>query len=427
MDIFRAHELKLDEVYAHIYTHRMTHVPRYVRLKNYYDGRHDVLNRSMSDITKPNNRLVNNFPDYIVNQAAAYFMGTPVSYASQNDKLMEYIQTIFDYNDEHDINSQHAENLGIYGVSYELHYINKEDEVVDMRFAVVSPQEMFVVYNYDLTPQPLYAVRYYEIPDTFGSYSVEIYDNTFVSYYVLSGQEWQLTVQLEHFYSDVPVIEVINNNDRVGDFEKVLTLIDAYNILQSDSLNDFEYFSDAYLFLKGAILEPEEALNMKENRLINVMDSDADASFLVKNLQDEALENLKTRLVDDIHKFSSVPNLTDEQFSSNLSGVAIKYKLMGLENIAGKKERRFKTALHRRIELLTNLLYIRGLVPKSNYFDVQMTFRRTLPANVVEEVSIVKDLVDVVSTETLLGMLPFVDDPVLELDRIKEEKTQLNS
>ena len=429
MELFRAHELDLNEVKNFIETHERTVKPRLEKLKKYYEGDHDILRRQMEDISKPNNKLVNNFPDYIVNQAAAYFMGTPVSYVSENGKLMELLQKIFNYNDEHDINSQHAENIGIYGNSYEIHYVDKEDSVIDTRFAVVSPLEMFIVYDYDLVPSPLYAVRYYQFPNDEHKqiYNLEIYLTDKVLYYTLSSGAFQLNKEIEHFYADVPVIEVINNNDRVGDFEKVLSLIDSYNILESDSLNDFEYFSDAYLFLKGAYLSVEEAQSMKENRLINVQDEHAEATFLTKNIQDSALENFKNRLVNDIHKFSAVPNLTDESFSNNLSGVAIKYKLMGLENIAGKKERRFKRALQRRIELLTNLLFVRGFTQKASYMDISINFKRTLPANALEEVEMVRDLTGTISEETLIGLLSFIDDPALELERLKAEKVDDDS
>ena len=426
MEIFRAHELNLDDVEEFIELHERTVKQRLLRLKAYYDGYHDILKRNTVDASKPNNHLVNNFPDYIVNQAAAYFMGTPVNYSSDNEELLSKLQEIYNYNDEQDINSQHAENMGIYGNSFEIHYIDKEDKFIDTRFAVISPLEMFMVYNYDISPSPLYAVRYSQAPSS-QNLNVSIYTTDTIFECTLSSGVFQINDGIEHFYGDVPVIEVINNNDRVGDFEKVISLIDAYNELESDSLNDFEYFSDAYLFLKGAYLSAEEAQSMKENRLINVQDENAEASFLVKNIPDTALENYKNRLVNDIHKFSSVPNLTDESFSNNLSGVAIKYKLMGLENIAGKKERRFKRALQRRVELLSNLLYIRGITKDSNYLEINMTFKRTLPANALEEVEMVRDLAGTISNKTLISLLSFVDDPQLELQRIQDENTDEDS
>jgi SPP1 family phage portal protein len=429
MNIFRASEFNLKEVYDFIYVHRVSYQPHYQRLKDYYDGAHDILQRTQTDTSKPNNKLVNNFCDYIVNQAAAYFMGTPVSYTSDNEALLLKVQDIMMYNDEADINSQHAENIGIYGSSFELHYIDKEDSLIDTRFAVVSPQEMFIVYSYDLIPAPLYAVRYYQVENNsidnsnnFSKYKVEIYTPNQVLYYVLDGSLWQLENEVEHFYNDVPVVEVMNNTDRVGDFEKVLTLIDQYNLLESDSANDFEYFSDAYLFIKGAGLDETSAAQMRTNKIINVVEPDADASFLTKDIQDVALENFKNRIVNDIHKFSGIPNLTDENFAGNLSGVAIKYKLLGLENIAGKKERRFKKALQRRLELLTRLLFVRGIIPQSNYFDIEIAFKRTLPANELEQAQMIQTLYGTVSRETLLSLLDFIPDAAEEMARIQAEK-----
>lgn len=428
-NIFRASTFNLAEAQEFIEQHRLTKLPHYIKMKEYYDGKHDILARTQTDTSKPNIKLVNNFPSYIVEQSANYFMGTPVQYSCDNDALMEKLQDILKYNDSADIDAQHAENLGIYGCSFELHYIDKEDDLVDTRFAVVSPEEIFVVYDYDLVPSPLYAIRYYtvELVKNEPTTKVEVYTTNQVLYYTLSGSEWILEGEIEHLYKDVPVIEILNNNDRVNDFEKVISLIDEYNRLESDSANDFAAFTDAYLFLKGALLDETAAVDMKNNRIINVAEEGAEASFLIKEIQDGALENVKNRIVNDIHKFSNVPNLTDESFSGNLSGVAIKYKLLGLENIASKKERRFKKGLQRRLELLTSLLFVRGLIAKSNYFDVNIAFNRTMPANDTEIIENVNKLTGTVSQETLLTMLPFIDDAKAEMQRIKDEAAKDNS
>jgi len=56
----------------------------------------------------------------------------------------------------------------------------------------------------------------------------------------------------------VPIAIFENNEDQMGDFEKVIDLIDAYDKMESDSLNDFEYFVDAYLALYGFTAEAED-------------------------------------------------------------------------------------------------------------------------------------------------------------------------
>ena len=49
----------------------------------------------------------------------------------------------------------------------------------------------------------------------------------------------------------MPIIEFPNNKQRRGDFRKVLTLIDAYNLAQSLTVDDMQDLTDAFLVLKG--------------------------------------------------------------------------------------------------------------------------------------------------------------------------------
>ena len=128
----------------------------------------------------------------------------------------------------------------------------------------------------------------------------------------------------------------------------------------------------------------------------------------------------QTRLQTDIHKFSQVPDLSDDNFAGNASGVAIKYKLIGLEQIRGKKERQFKKALQRRIELISNILRLQN---KANidFRDITMTFTANIPANVVEQVQIVNQLDGLISRDTLLGLLPFVEEPSQEIEKLKKD------
>ena len=74
--------------------------------------------------------------------------------------------------------------------------------------------------------------------------------------------------------------------------------------------------------------DAEDIQQMKENRVI-ILDEDGEADWLIKSENDTVSENLKNRYKNDIHKFAKVPDLSDEAFSSNASGVAIKYKLFG--------------------------------------------------------------------------------------------------
>lgn len=71
-------------------------------------------------------------------------------------------------------------------------------------------------------------------------------------------------------------------------------------------------------------------------------------------------ENYRSRLHEDIHLGANAPNITDKAFGGNLSGVAISYRLWGLERICAVEERKFKRALQRGIELVIHVLNLLG-------------------------------------------------------------------
>lgn len=425
--LFRSNkDLTIEDIEDFIQQHEMEERPRLRKLYEYYIGEHDILRRQYEP-KKPDTRMVHNFPNFITNQATAYFLGTPISYTSEDDEVLLKIKEILEFNDEADTNATHAEYMSIYGKSYELLYIDKSEEGqekkrVDTRFTAVNPEEMFLIYDYSLDPNIIAAVRYFY--DENRNLQVELYGKDTVTY--LSGDSHSLKEDeiVEHLFGDVPASVFHNNNTLQGDFEPVISLIDEYNELNSDTANDFNYFSDAYLFLSGALLDDDEATNMRERRIINVEDPTADAKFLIKDIQNAALEDFKNRIVNDIHKFSAIPNLTDEQFSNNTSGVAIKYKILGLENLASMKERKFKKGLQRRFELMFNLLYARGAIAHNNYLSIIPTFKRSLPSNLLEEAQITNLLYGIVSKETLLDHLSFIEDATIELQQIEDEMNE---
>ena len=227
--------------------------------------------------------------------------------------------------------------------------------------------------------------------------------------------------EIPHYFKMVPVSIYKNNEDETGDFEKVISLIDAYDKMESDSLNDFEYFCDAYLALVGFTAEADDVKKMKENRVL-LLDKDTDAKWLTKDEHDATIENMKNRIDKDIHKFSKCPNLSDEDFASNASGVAIKYKMVGTENLVSVKERKFKRGLQRRLELISILQDI-----KLSAFDwraIDIIFTRNLPTNDTEIAEVVNKLSNIVSNETLLAQLPFIENVQDEMERIDKEKAK---
>ena len=223
-------------------------------------------------------------------------------------------------------------------------------------------------------------------------------------------------------YPDLDTSEALIRLARLGDFEGVITEIDAYNKVQSNTANYFQYNDDAILkVLKLGDVSSQDIADMKEKGAI-ILEDGGDVDWLLKTIDDTALENYKNRLREDIHTGANVPHMCDESFGGNLSGVAISYKLWGLEQISSIKERKFKKGLQRRIELITNILNIMG--HNYDYRDIIPKFRRNRPQNDMETAQIVTMLANDLSRETRLQMMPGVENVQDELKKLEEEKNK---
>ena len=392
-------------------------------LDSYYRSNAPIMKRRKNDPTKANNKLVTNYARYITTMSTGYFVGIPIQTRCKDENLLDRLTAIFKYNDEPDLNTTLATNNSKYGYSYELHYM---DEQGRNRMAAVDPREIIYITDNTLNDEPTAAIRYFEIKDVVDDnkkiYSIEVYTKDSILYYSMDGDSVALIDEQQHPFKDIPIIRYINNADETGDYEPVLTLIDAYDKIQSDTANDFEELTDSFLSVSGVTLEPEQALKLKEMKVFNFPDANGKVEFVTKSVNDSALENFKTRLDKDIHKNSYTPNMSDENFVGNSSGVSMAYKLQGLEFLTGVKEQKFKKGLLRRVELLSNVLSIRAN-QQMNFTDVEFIFTRNNPKNLVEIVEMATGLTGIISNETQLDLLPMVDKDQ-ELKRIEQEKKQ---
>ena len=170
--------------------------------------------------------------------------------------------------------------------------------------------------------------------------------------------------------------------------------------------------------LKLGDVSSENIRQMKEDGAI-ILDDGGDIAWLIKDVPYEGLEAHKTRIKNDIHNLSGVPDMSDEKFGGNLSGVAMGYKMWHLEQLCAIKERKFKKALQRRIMIINNILNTKGAA--YDYTDINIEFRRNKPTNLLETAQIVNMLGTELSKETRLKLLPFIDDIKGEIKRMAEE------
>lgn len=403
-------------------------------LYNYANGAPDILER-VRTTGLPNNMLAHAYPSYIVAMSSGYLVGNPVSYSVElpaQEAALKALQDAYDATDVQSVDSELALQAAIYGRGVELCYANKQAKP---RTATLDPRTAFVVYDDTVEYKPLFGVYYIAKLDESGAsvgYQINVYtDTVYAQYRTMEFAVSDAPTKLEpHNFGAIPMVEYWNNSTETGDFVRVISLIDAYDLLESDRVNDKQQFADALLVLTGCVGFNESAdatdtrtpaERLRENKLISLPDKDASAQWLTKQLNEADADVLRNALKSDIHKFSMVPDLTDEQFAGNSSGVAMKYKLLGLEQLTKVKERWFREALRTRLRLFSNFLNLLG----GQALDadaVQMTFTRSLPINELETAQMVQALKGIVPDEILVKQVPFVQDADAAMEMMKQQR-----
>lgn len=420
-------ELTAEEIQKYIKKHSAL-IGRYRKLQDYYLGNHAILESGAADKDK-DNKLVHAYPKYITDFNTGFFMGQSVKYVAaaldeeEDDKFLEEYQKICNHNNEAKENLTLAKTCSIKGEAYELLWI---DDNAQVRFKAIEPDNAFLIYDMSIEDNVKFGIRYYsEKVDNVTTTYAYLYDDK--AMYLYSDESSNGVFKLEevkpHPFGAVPLLHFKNNEELQGDFEQVISLIDAYNREQSNTLNDMDQFSDAYLALTNYSATDEEDVEKMNKRRIILLDSDGDAKWLTKDVNDSWVENFKLRTNKDIHKLSFTPDFADESFGTNLPGVSLRLKLLTAEELRNTKEMYFRESLTKRMDLIASYLNIINndeLVRN----QIQMQFSDSLPQNILELTQIIQNLSQDVSTETRLSLLPFIENPADEMEKKADEEQE---
>lgn len=431
--------------------HKSTQRPRIQELYDYSEGNNHTISiqqrRSEQDMA--DTRIIHNFGKSISVFKQGYLVGKPIQVeyedGEENSSTDEVLKEIAKVNSFHDLNRMLVLDLSKVGRAYDLVYRSMEDVTKVKR---LDPLNTFVIYDNTLEDKMLAGVRYY---------SVGLSDNKkhFIDVYIkdviykcqmIEGVITELAIE-PHMFNDVPITEYLNTAEGMGDYESELSLIDSYDAVQSDTANYMTDTSDAILAIFGQVAFPDDVLGdnkkqieymrkMRRARLlqlkppvdINGTEGKVDAKYLYKQYDVNGVESYKKRIVNDIHKYTNTPDMTDTNFSGVQSGEAMKYKLFGLEQARVDTQSLFEKSLKRRYQLIAN---IGDYVKELTDFDIsklKITFNPNLPKALEETINAFKSLGGMVTNETAMRLTGIVDDPkkeqeLLDTPAITEENT----
>lgn len=392
--------------------------PRYIYLENLYKGFHDVYKQPEKPDWKPDNRLAVNFPRYITDTFLGFGYGVPIKKSHPDDTIAQAINDFERENEITDHEYELARKCCIYGHAFEYLY---QDEEAKTKMTICTPMELFVVYDDTVKNRALFAVRY-------GYHSTETeqpgqrYGEILTREEIIPFEGSTAGEPMENPYGRLPCVEWMLNEDRMGLYEGVSGLVEAYNHTLGEKANDVDAFAEAYLAVLGAELDEDGIYKIRDNRVINLYGTDDAKDILVQFLQkptaDGTQENLLNRLETLIYQTSMVANISDESFGSAASGVALAYKLQAMSNLALTFDRKIEKSLRKRYKLFCSLST--NVSDRDAWRDVDIRTTRNLPKNVAEEAQTAAQLEGIVSKETQLSVLSIVPDVKKELERMEQ-------
>ena len=397
---------------------------KYTTNEDYFYGKHKILQRTFDDKSKPNNQVMCNIPKYIVQVRTGFFSSSPLTLESGNPEYLKDIRRVLEYNDFKQTFNQLDTYCSIYGHSFLVMYMNEEGRIA---FTAQNPTDWIYVRDNSLEQKPKFAIRYYawwDDVENLQMYDIELYTDKEIINYEGSPVDLKEVGRRPHYFNGLPIIEFTENESRQGSYENVISLIDTYELMLSDTANTINYFSDCYLVLTGMQeTQAEDIARMKNDRVLLVPEG-CEASFLTKNVSENYNENMLKRLQEQIFVVACTPLLSDSSFSSNSSGVAIQFKLFSMEKSVQLKENIFRAGFNRMFNLVKDMI---NLYERKNYTEddtIIQTFTRSLPMDLSALADSISKLNGVVSRRTLMSQLEFVSDASLEENQLRTEQEE---
>lgn len=426
--------------------------PNMSMLQEYHRGKNTYIeSRKNMDANGPDNRtpipyarkLITTFTGYAFKPGSITYRknlegnsakdGSPED-AAADDYIVE-LQNVFKENNEPLKTAKIGQSLGIFGSAFEIVYLEDMGADTELRFFESTPIDTFMVYDYSAEPKPVFSIRYLEIDKS--NYMVEYRSDSETVEYIRAikdgGVFYSEKERTPHLFGVVPVIEYVINDDKLGLIEPVKPLIDDYDILVSDSLNEFQKFANAYLrFVGTGLVDPQnkkdpssyaKALNMlKRFRIFEHLKDKDDVTFLTKDIPKDFLEFMIKTVHDQIHVQSHIPDFTESKFGQGASGETIKRMLFDFENVCSTSDAYLDEGLYKRIDIINAYFKVK----KINIVDdvIQINHKRNLSDSLSESADIAVKLKSAgFSSELIAESMPkeLVPDVDAEIVRQKEE------
>ncbi len=355
-------------------------------LYGYYRGNQPILNRVKKVRPEITNKIVENHALEIVDFKKGYVFGEPIQYVrrGEGEGVSEQISILNEFmfaEDKAAKDKSLAEWFLKCGTSYRMILPDRMAGVIpdDSPFEIdtLDPRDTFVVYHNGFGKRPLMGVNFIKNTEGETIYSVYTRDTYF------KIQDDKILDEQSHVLGDIPIIEYPANNDRLGAFEIVLSLLDALNNTISNRMDGIEQFIQAFMkFINCEIDEPtfREMVDLGALKIRSEPGNPADVDLVSKELNQTQTQVTKDDLYQMVLIICGMPdrNLSGGTQGDTGQAVLLRDGWSAAEARAKDTELTFKGAEKKFLKLALRISKdLSGLDLKLSDIDIKFTRNKT--------------------------------------------------
>lgn len=427
---------------------------------NYYNVEHDIKDRKkyywvdgvqVEDKVSPNKKEQHPFLSILIDQSADYIVGSMPTISFEDERHEKEMEVFL--NDRFfDLLNDWVKNSSKKAVEWFHVYINKRGE---LKTVIVPGQQVIPIWDTQYQDELTEVIRYYkyklitESGEAVDRYKVELWTPETVTYYeqlenelfvydsnyeINPAPHWIKTrpgsqVAESQNWGRVPFIPLKNNSEMKTDLHRIKDLIDSYDIVKSDWVNDLQSFNELLYVIKGYNPVGDNAVRGKsELRLFidsikqdkGVATQEGGGVDVVRSeIPVEAKERFLQMTRKEIFYFGQGIDVGDDKFGNDPSGVSLKFQYQPLDSKADAKIRKLNVALQEYFWFVTEYI---NRTKKTNFDPKQSSikFNKSAIFNQKE----ITDMINSadISHETKLELYPFIEDVELEKERVQNER-----
>ena len=325
----------ISKVLADAFEIHLLNVTEIKYLQEYERGVQPILNRIKEVRPEINNKVVENHAAEITAFKVGYVFGSPITFVQRasvdtdgnnganDDKKMAILNEMMFEEGKAAQDQVLGKDISVCGVGYRIVLPKRvKDGVSAFNILRLNPTNAFVIKFNDLYKKSAVGVSYITLSDD----SVRVGAYTDKEYFELEGKDFSSlkVVTAVPNRIGIPIIEYKNDDERMGCFERVISLLDALNEATSDRLNGLAQFVQSILWMNNCEIDSEQMDQLKDKLgLLTKSEpgNPASVEYLTATLDQAQTQTLIDYLYEQILQIAGVPGR--EQSTGGNTGQAI--------------------------------------------------------------------------------------------------------